>query len=269
MNYRVTNVATEKSNEYIVQLISSDQRTFELTVHEELVLTYRLVVGKELSVEQFESLHAKLDLGKAYQYAINLLSRRSYTVFEVNQKLLQKEYDEGVVQDVLNRLVQSGVLNDERYANQYVQHHMIVGKKGPLLLERELSEKKISSSFIFEALKLYTEQEQLDNLTRLFEQQVRQNNKYGMFYLKQKASQTLRLKGFDSTLIEQVVSRVQADDDSERTLLEKELQKLLRRHEKLDPYKKKTKVIQTLARKGYHFDLISSVYDECIEMNED
>ena len=268
MMYKVKSVTTEKANEYQVTFVAQDQRLFELTVHEELILMYRLVVGKELTSDQFEAIHAKLDLGKAYQYAVNLLSRRSYTQGEMIQKLLAREYEDFIVDEVMKRLVQSEIINDQYYAIQYVSHHMNLGKKGPNLLNRELLEKQINQCYVTEALKLYSDEKQQENIERLHQQQIRQNNKYGSFYLKQKVSQNLMLKGFNRELIEACVNQVTIDDEDERELLEKELLKLMRKHQKLDEFKKKTKVIQTLARKGYSFDMITSVYERIKQENE-
>ena len=265
MMYQVISVNSEKQDVYVVELKASDQTLLTLTVHEELVVKYRLVVGKLLSVYELEAIYENLDLGKAYKYAINLLSSRNYTIYDLTQKLLAKQYEGHIVSELIERLKQLNLLNDEVYATQYVVHHANLGKKGPKLLERELHEKKINQELINKALVRYEEELQVENIEKLVAQQIRQNNKYGQFYLKQKIVQALAVKGFRRDLIESALQSVESDDEKEEILIKKELTKLLRRHSKLESFQCKTKVIQALMRKGYSYDLITSFYGEALE----
>ena len=82
-----------KAQDYEVAIQTPNQHVVLLPVHEELVLKFRLVEGKELDECQITELNGKLDLGRAYQYALNLLSRKSYTTAQIYEKLEAKEYE--------------------------------------------------------------------------------------------------------------------------------------------------------------------------------
>ena len=52
---------------------------------------------------------------KAYEYALDLLSARAYTVRNLRARLIRKEFDDGEVQVAMERLVRAGLLDDMRY----------------------------------------------------------------------------------------------------------------------------------------------------------
>ena len=51
--------------------------------------------------------------------------------------------------------------------------------------------------------------------------------------------------------------------------IDEEIEKLYRKHHRLMGYEKKTKVVQSLMRKGFSYDDISTVYERICEELED
>lgn len=267
--YKVLKLDHLKGLDYEVTILDESGLTQVLTVHEEIVLKYRLVVGKELDEAIYEELQSKLDLGRSYQYALNLLSRKSYTTAEIIQKLELKEYEPLMIREVIERLTNVGLLNDEQYAISYISHHSVMGKKGPTSISQDLLRKGIPSRLIEMHLKLYDDESQLENAMKLANQIVKANTKYGPHFIKQKASQHLMNKGFSRVVIEKAISQIEfEDEDSDQRILVKEMEKLFRRHQALSGYDKKVKVVNTLMRKGFNYDDISSIYQQLIEQEE-
>lgn len=268
--YKVLKLEHLKGLDYEVTIQEESLITHILTVHEEIVLKYRLVAGKELDEAIYEELQSKLDLGRAYQYALNILSRKSYTTAEIYQKLEQKEYEPLMIKEVLERLTNVGLLNDEQYAISYISHHAIMGKKGPSSLSQELLRKGISSRLIENNLKLYNTEAQLENAVKLANQVIKSNTKYGPHFVKQKVSQHLMTKGFSRGIIGQVMNEIVfEDEESDQSILIKEMEKLFRKYKALSGYDKKLKITNALMRKGFNYDDISSCYQQLIEQEEE
>lgn len=268
--YRVIKLDHLKSQDYEVTLKNEQDAIEIVTVHEEIVLKYRLVVGKEIDEPVYQELQTKLDLGRAYQYALNLLSRKSYTIAEVYQKLEQKEYGIDMIREVIERLVTVGLLNDEQYTISYISHHMVMGKKGPASVAQDLKKKGISERLINEHLKIYEINSQVENIEKLVSQLVRTNHKYGPHYLKQKIYQNLLNKGFSRSLVEAAINQALMDaDHDDDSILIKEMKKLFQRHRLLPEYDKKNKITTTLMRKGFSYDDISRKYRELIDEYEE
>ena len=270
-SYKVLKLTHLKAQDYEVAIQTPNQHVVLLPVHEELVLKFRLVEGKELDECQITELNGKLDLGRAYQYALNLLSRKSYTTAQIYEKLEAKEYEIEIIQEVLKRLVDVGLLNDEQYTSSYINHQVILGKKGPNKVKQELLQKGISDRLINQYMPVYEEEIQIEHATKLANQVVRMNTKYGPHFIKQKICQHLMTKGFNRSVIDKAIENIKLVEDSEEEnpILVKEIEKLYRKHHRLMGYEKKTKVVQSLMRKGFSYDDISTVYERICEELED
>ncbi|HAX74001.1 MAG TPA: RecX family transcriptional regulator [Firmicutes bacterium] len=269
-NYCVMTVALQKGQTYEVSLKKPNLEIENLLVHEELILKYRLVVGKEISEMTLQEIKAKLDYGRAYQYALNVISRRTISISEMEKKLELKDYDQVIVDETILKLIEVGLLNDSLYCQQYVSTMMNSGKKGPQLIYKELQNKGIKEMDIKEALSKYSYELQIEKATKIVQALNKSNTKYGFHFLKQKIYQSLMIKGFSTDVIDVAISTLSDDEtDENHDILKKEMEKLLRKHAKLESYQKRMKVTQTLARKGFSFDDISALYNELSALEDE
>jgi regulatory protein len=90
------------------------------------------------------------DLLKARAAAVKLLARRDFASTELKQKLQSQGFDASVVEEAVDELAAGGILNDARYAEQFVTHHAERGQ-GPvriaaLLREQGLPEEAIEAA---------------------------------------------------------------------------------------------------------------------------
>lgn len=83
--------------------------------------------------------------------ALTLLARRDYASGELRQKLELQGYESGLVLAVLEALTQERVLNDARYAENYVVSHAGRGQ-GPLRIAADLRALGIAGEVIEAAL---------------------------------------------------------------------------------------------------------------------
>jgi regulatory protein len=63
------------------------------------------------------------DVKAARTAAVALLARRDYASGELRTKLHAQAFDEATVQGLIADLAGEGILNDERYAHNYVAYH--------------------------------------------------------------------------------------------------------------------------------------------------
>ena len=61
----------------------------------------------------------------AYNYALNLLSARPYSTSALYRKLIQKKYEAADADDAIRRLVDNGLLNDAKYAEQFARSKIV------------------------------------------------------------------------------------------------------------------------------------------------
>ena len=90
-----------------------------------------------------------------YNKALDLISRREHSRYEVMQKL-NKRYPETrpLIEEVLDKLIVNNILDDERFAEMYINSRARKGF-GPKKIEMELSSKHVESFIISSSLEAY------------------------------------------------------------------------------------------------------------------
>ena len=87
----------------------------------------------------------------AKESAIQLLSRRDHGVFELQQKLAQKGYEEADILQVIALCQEYGYLDDLRFAKSQVRQHVFKGH-GKRRIQQELNLKRVADLTIEVAL---------------------------------------------------------------------------------------------------------------------
>jgi len=84
---------------------------------------------------------------------MRLCSRREYCVFDIRQKLQQKELDPKAIDEILNTLISEKFLSDQRYAAAFARDKSGLQGWGSTKIKLALQRKHISDDIITEALK--------------------------------------------------------------------------------------------------------------------
>jgi len=184
---------------YKVELGDAEGKIYELTVHEEAVLDYRLVVGKELDRETFIALQNSMGYQKAYSYAIGILARRMYTEKEVRRKLSERGTAGDVIDDVVAKLVAIDVLNDVSYATVYIENQLEMGKKSRRRIISDLHIKGVSASIIDDLGDLFDKESEITVMVKEIERAYQRYSRQDLseFEVGHKVIQALGRKGFD------------------------------------------------------------------------
>ena len=83
--------------------------------------------------------------------ALDYLSRRAHTLWEVKKRLKEKGCTEEEIADCVEFLLEYGYVNDQDYCRRYIEYAMEKGR-GSLRIRRELAEKGVSGQMIDIAL---------------------------------------------------------------------------------------------------------------------
>ncbi len=117
--------------------------------------------GNRYSLEELEDIRQEAELSDAKQYSFRLLSRKSYSIYCMKKKLLERDYSSDVTEKVIAVLCELGYLNDEDYARRFIHDGVMLRKKGKRLVLQELSLKGISKEL---GERLWEEQEMPEDL---------------------------------------------------------------------------------------------------------
>ncbi len=103
--------------------------------------------GQETDEEELCELKRAVDVRRAYNCAVSLLSRRDHSYNELLNKLRQKGFKQGAEQ-ALSKLQSQGYIDDERFAQIYVRELISFKNYGKRRIEQELYKKGIEREII-------------------------------------------------------------------------------------------------------------------------
>lgn len=124
---------------------------YSLTVDEMYFASLYLKDGQEITPEEFTELSEAINIRRAYNCAVSLLSRRDHSKKELMRKLTEKGYAEGAAQ-AIERLCESGYVDDERFCRLYASELVRLKGYGKRRVEQELYLKGIDREIISNVL---------------------------------------------------------------------------------------------------------------------
>ncbi|MBM7564687.1 RecX family transcriptional regulator [Paenibacillus sacheonensis] len=120
-------------------------------VHEDLLIKFRLLKGREIDAEELKQIVLEDSHHRAYILALAYLGARQRTEKEITRYLSKKELDEQSAQKAIERLRKEGLVNDPQYAELYAAQRMRTQLKGRRLLQQELLQRGIKRDTAKEA----------------------------------------------------------------------------------------------------------------------
>jgi regulatory protein len=90
---------------------------------------------------------------QVYDAAIKMLMRRAHSVHEMKKALARRCEDDKIVRGVLERLKQENLLDDARYAKQFMRLRTESRKQGEFRIARDLRARGIPDQHILTAIK--------------------------------------------------------------------------------------------------------------------
>lgn len=212
---KVTSVEPQKNNPRRFNIFLDGQ--FAFGADEDLVVERRLVVGKEISPDDMEKILSEAEVGKLVEKVYGLLNVRYRSEKEIRdymrnlsfkRKLKDKdELSEVVIEALIEKLKKRDLINDLRFATEWVEARRKSKKKGINALKSELFQKGIDREIVAEVLSAEnTESGAEEKLAvEALERKLRIWQNLPEMEFKQKALRFLMAKGFNYDLAKQVV----------------------------------------------------------------
>ena len=137
-----------------------------------------------------------------YNKSLDLVSRREHSRHELMQKL-DKRYPatSPIIEEVLDKLEINKILDDERFAEMYLNSRARRGF-GPKKIEMELNSRKVNSLFISNAIEAY--ESWLENAQTVLKKKFK-DQKPVDYQSKMKQKQFLFSRGFSTPIIDKIL----------------------------------------------------------------
>lgn len=254
---KIIETITTKRKQIIIAFLSGENLTLSV---DQFTQGY-YYVGKVISPKEFEQIQSASQTQPFIDYGFRLLSKGRYTEYQIREKLYKKKAIKPQVEEVITRLKQAHLIDDQALMKDWVHHFQQKGY-GERTIKEKLFEKKFSSSLIQTlVLDQDLEKEKLDTLT------IHLNQKYNHLSQRLKADTIKRRlleRGYELKLI--MVSMLKLPEDvpaSELKNLADDLKKGRRLYERrFRGSQLQEKLINFLLRKGYNYSNIKRLLKE-------
>ena len=233
-----------------------DQKIY---ITEDTIVRFFLSKDKEITEEQLKEIQTFAQKSYGKNLALYHLSFKQRTKKEVSDYLHNHEIDANIIPSILSELEADSWINDQNYAQNILEQNQLSGDKGPLILQQKLGQKGIEKEILNQIIAEYDFYAVAERVAQKLLKKYQ--TKLPHMALKDKLTQSLMTKGFSYLLAQEAIAslEIESNHEQEEDLIYKELEKQHRKYaKKYQGYDLQQRLIQSLARKGYDYDLIKS-----------
>ncbi len=144
----VTALVSQKRNAQRINVFIDGEYAFSLS----RIVAAWLKVGQFLTDEKIEQLKHEDTREVAMQSALRLISIRPRSEAEIRERLQSKNFPENIVESVLSRLKESGLLGDIEFARMWSEQRQVFRQKSRKVIAMELRQKGVTDEIIQEVL---------------------------------------------------------------------------------------------------------------------
>ena len=202
MVQRITAIEPQQKNPQRVNIYLDGEFTFGLAA----MVAAWLSVGQEMGEEKIASLKMQDEREIMYQKALHFLSYRPRSSAEVRQNLSKRGISETLIEETLNRLQNTGLVNDEAFARSWVENRNTFRPRGKPALRMELRRKGLSDEIVQSILD--TQVNEADLALTTARKYARRLTGLEWPEFRQKLSGFLARRGFSYITLTPVVSEV-------------------------------------------------------------
>ena len=145
---KVTALKLQSRNKSRVSVYLDGELAFGLAK----IIAARLRVGQALDEQTIARLREADEVETAYEQALKFLSSRPRSEAEVRRRLREHEAPMPAVEVVLTRLNRAGLLNDQAFANYWVENRAAFRPRSKKALRAELKRKGVHDEALGQAL---------------------------------------------------------------------------------------------------------------------
>jgi regulatory protein len=145
---KITSLKTQKRNSHRINVFLDGEFAIGLSK----ATATQLQVGQEISESDITALLLNDKREIAYQQALKLISYRPRSEKEVRQNLNKHSIPTSIIEDTIDRLKTNGLIDDEKFALQWVENRIDFRPRSRHMLSFELKQKGITSEIIGQTL---------------------------------------------------------------------------------------------------------------------
>lgn len=238
---------------------------YAFPMSENVMIKYRVFKGMEIDAELKNKLVNADEVSKLYSRGIDFLSHQLRTESEVVDKLKKYTENEQHIAQVMQRLTELELVNDQNYANSYVRTEVRKQDKGPNNVFYKLKKKKIPEAYIENAIEnFYSDEDMRENCTIQIGKTFKKHRRDAFKNRLEKTKIAVMKKGYPMDVVLSMMDSMEftVDEEQQMELLRKQFEKVWYRNRRYDHLQRVMKTKQSLYRKGFEMDDINRFIEE-------
>lgn len=223
----------------------------------------------ELETKEFLFLLNSDKENKIKKYVTNLMVKKLYSKKDIKLKCFNKfcDYDKELVIQVIDDLEDQKIIDDKEFVLTYLEYFNS-SYYGKYYIINYFKEKNIDDEII-KSLS-FDDEEEKKKARKYFE--LIKNKYVSSNYIKQKKkiSDAMLKRGFDFSIINEVIKDIKVDKEKENKIFIKDYLKTKDKYSKIENKSiRKAKIVSSLVNKGYQFKTVIEYINNDIEGEND
>ena len=203
---QVTNISYSKSKE-VFEVVFEDET--KLLLNYNIFEKYKVSVDMDFSETEIQEMKYFSDIERAKSRAINYISGKLKTKYEVKLKLKEKDFTEDIIDEVIDILEKEEYLNDRLYCEVFIEDKKQLNGYGKNKIKSLLIQKGVSKSVFEDFLDEFEYEEEFDNALKMGIKKLNLlSNEDDNFKKKQKLINYLAYRGFSFDVINDVLREI-------------------------------------------------------------
>ena len=203
---QVTSINYSKSKE-VFEVVFEDET--KLLLNYNIFEKYKVSVDMDFSETEIQEMKYFSDIERAKSRAINYISGKLKTKYEVRLKLKEKDFTEDIIDEVIDILEKEEYLNDRLYCEVFIEDKKQLNGYGKNKIKSLLIQKGISKSVFEDFLDEFEYEEEFDNALKMGIKKLNLlSNEEDIFKKKQKLINYLAYRGFSFDVINDVLREI-------------------------------------------------------------
>ena len=224
----------------------------DITLHEDVILKYDLLIRNDIDTDLIDKILEENRYYDVYDSALSYIEIKMRNKKELIKYLTNKGYEETLINKVIFKIEELGLLDDKKYITAFVNDKVNLSNDGPYKIKKSLIDLDFNEKDIDNYLNTIDYDIWKEKLSKLINKKknLMKSKSYYMFITKVKND--LYNLGYDKDMIEDELSKINYESNA----LEKDFEKCNKKF-KGD----KNKIINSLLRKGYNYEDINTQFE--------
>ncbi|WP_238404369.1 RecX family transcriptional regulator [Paenibacillus paridis] len=211
--WMILSVRQDKKERKLYHLFAESEEP-TLSVHEDMLVRFRLTKGQVLTEVQIEEIRTEDERYRAYVLAIAYLGPKPRTRKQIEQYLNRKLFEPDNIQYALDRLEREHIVDDEQYARQFATSRLKNSSKGRRFIKQELQMRGVSKEAAAEATDALDHEVEMLSAKKAAEKKWR-SIKGEPFERKRKLIGYLMRRGFSSDIVKEAIKSIDLTGEEE------------------------------------------------------